>query len=116
MNFATSENCVEVARSHDSNDGELELGTTCLSCVVCSPTSTVAPLPLPCSSRYRHTLGQLRGLLEKLHELINPMKDWEREARKVLKKEGDNGKKEGEQEEEDWWVRQERWATEWLDK
>ena len=47
VNFAASENCVEVARSHDSNDEELELGTTCLSCVVCSPTSTVATSPTP---------------------------------------------------------------------
>ena len=51
--------------------------------------------------RYRHTLGQLRGLLEKLHELINPMKEWERKARKLLKREGDGGKKEGGQQEVD---------------
>ena len=48
------------------------------------------------SFRYRYTLGQLKGLLDKLHELINPMKEWEKKAKMVLKRSGDSGEKEGE--------------------
>ena len=49
-----------------------------------------------CILRYRYTLGQLKGLLEKLHELINPMKEWEKQAKKVLKRGADSKEKEGE--------------------